>query len=311
MTLTELKYIIAVAKERHFGKAADSCFVSQPTLSIAIKKLEDELGVVIFERGPEISVTDIGKKIIEQAHKIMSEVNDLKALAKQGQNPLVGSLKLAAIYTIAPYLLPYLIPIEQKMTPEMPLVLSEGYTADLLVALKSGELDCAILALPIEDKSLEIIPLYDEAFVAALPAHHPLAHQDVICMDELKNETLLMLGPGHCFRDQVLEYCPENNHYSKLAQDASHTLEGSSLETIRHMVATGLGYTILPLSATYKNKSKLLSYISLKPNKEGFLPKRTVALVCRQSFIRKEAVYALAKAIKKVEIEGLNFFPTT
>ena len=214
MTLTELKYIVAVAREKHFGRAAEACFVAQPTLSVAIKKLEDELGVAIFERGgSEISVTPIGAQIIAQAEHVLEQTSHIKNIANQNKDPLIGVLRVGVIYTIAPYLLPRLIPTLIKRVPQMPLVLQENFTVKLIELLRAGELDAAIMALPFNAQSLMLQALYDEPFMVALPRHHQWAEREVISSGELKTETMLLLGACHCFRDQVLEVCPEMSRF--------------------------------------------------------------------------------------------------
>lgn len=250
MTLTELKYIVAVARERHFGRAAEACFVSQPTLSVAIKKLEDELGVQIFERGStEVSITPIGAQIVEQAQRVLEESSAIKEIAKQGKDPLVGPLRLGVIHTIGPYLLPSLVPAMIRSAPKMPLVLQEGLTIKLLESLRLGDIDVAILAEPFPSQGFVTQAVYDEPFVVAVPNQHPWAKRKSIKSTELKDETMLLLGTGHCFRDQVLEVCPELSRYSQASDGIQKTFEGSSLETIRHMVASGIGITVLPWSA--------------------------------------------------------------
>ena len=246
MTLTELKYIVAVARERHFGRAAEACFVSQPTLSVAIKKLEDELNVQIFERGAaEVSVTPLGEQIVAQAQRVLEQTIAIKEIAKQGRDPLAGPLRLGVIYTIGPYLLPALVKQMIETTPQMPLMLQENYTLKLIELLKQGEIDAAIMALPFPESGLMVRPLYDEPFVVALPRSHPWATREQIDAGDLKQETMLLLGTGHCFRDQVLEVCPELSRYSAASDGIQRTFEGSSLETIRHMVAAGIGVTVL------------------------------------------------------------------
>jgi LysR family hydrogen peroxide-inducible transcriptional activator len=208
MTLTELKYIVAVARERHFGKAADACFVSQPTLSVAVKKLEEELDVKLFERSAnEITVTALGEEIVRQAQSVLEQAANIKDIAKRGKDPLAGALKLGVIYTIAPYLLPDLVRQVITHLPQMPLMLQENFTVKLLEMLRTGEIDCAILAEPFPDAGLAVAPLYDEPFFAAVPIHHPLAKLSSVTTEALKNETMLLLGSGHCFRDHVLEVC--------------------------------------------------------------------------------------------------------
>ena len=242
MTLTELKYIVAVAREKHFGRAAEACFVAQPTLSVAIKKLEDELGVAIFERGgTEISVTPVGAQIVTQAERVLEQTSFIRDIAKQNNDPLSGTLRIGVIYTIAPYLLPQLVPTLINNVPQMPLVLQENFTVKLIELLRAGELDAAIMALPFNQQGLMVQPVYDEPFMVALPRHHAWAKRKKINSEELKSETMLLLGAGHCFRDQVLEVCPEMSRFSTGGSGISKTFEGSSLETIRHMVASGIG----------------------------------------------------------------------
>lgn len=313
MTLTELKYIVAVARERHFGRAAEACFVSQPTLSVAIRKLEEELGVVLFERGgTEISVTDVGLRVIAQAQKVLEEAAMVKEIARQGEDPLAGPLRVGIIYTIAPYLLPHLVPKQVEHTPQMPLVLQENYTSRLLELLRQGELDCAIVALPIPDSGLAMEPLYDEPFVVAVPAQHPWAQRERIAPEELKEETMLLLGSGHCFRDQVLEVCPEFARYSASSEGIQRSFEGSSLETIRHMVAAGLGVTVLPASSlnmagtTDGPEGRLLRYIPF----DEPVPDRRVVLIWRKSFPRPAALHALATSIRDCGLPGVEYVPT-
>ena len=219
MTLTELKYIVAVARERHFGKAAEACYVSQPTLSVAVKKLEEELEVKLFERSAnEVTVTHLGEEIVRQAQSVLEQAANIKEIAKRGKDPLTGPLTLGLIYTIGPYLLPDLVRQMIKQTPQMPLMLQENFTVKLLEMLRTGEIDCAILAEPFPDAGLAIAPLYDEPFLAAVPSNHALAARSSVSSDELKNETLLLLGSGHCFRDHVLEVCPEFARFSANAE---------------------------------------------------------------------------------------------
>ncbi|HJD44676.1 MAG TPA: LysR family transcriptional regulator [Candidatus Paenalcaligenes intestinipullorum] len=306
MTLTELKYIVAVARERHFGRAAEACFVSQPTLSVAIKKLEEELGVVIFERGgAEIGVTPIGLRIIEQAQKVLEEGANLREIARQGHDPLEGPLRVGVIYTVAPYLLPKLVPEQIKLTPQMPLLLQEDFTVRLVELLRQGEIDCAVVALPIPDSSFSVRELYDEPFIVAIPASHHWHNRATINSAELKNETMLLLGAGHCFRDQVLGVCPELSRFSASSEGIQRTFEGSSLETIRHMVATGIGVTVLPASSlsTPGQDHSLLRYLPF----EAPVPDRRIALIWRKSFPRIAAINALTRAILNCKLENVQF----
>ena len=305
MTLTELKYIVAVARERHFGRAAEACYVSQPTLSVAIRKLEDELGVTLFERGgTEVAVTPIGERIVAQAQKVLEESASIKEIARQGHDPLAGPLRVGVIHTIGPYLLPKLVPAQIARTPQMPLVLQENFTLRLVELLRQGEIDCAIMALPLPEAGLVTQPLYDEPFVVAVPRQHPWANRESIDSSDLKDETMLLLGSGHCFRDQVLEVCPELSRFSAASDGIQRTFEGSSLETIRHMVAAGIGITLLPVSAlpVVKDKNALLRYVPLAaPGAD-----RRVVLAWRRSFTRYEAVAALRNAIYACPLPGVT-----
>ena len=314
MTLTELKYIVAVARERHFGKAAEACFVSQPTLSVAIKKLEDELEVKLFERSAgEVTVTPLGEQIVQQAQSVLDQAASIKEIAKRGKDPLSGPLNLGVIYTIGPYLLPDLVRQNIARTPQMPLVLQENFTAKLLEMLRSGEIDCAIMAEPFPDTGLAMAGLYDEPFMAAVPAHHPLASKESVTSDELKKETMLLLGTGHCFRDHVLEVCPEFARFSSNAEGIRKSFEGSSLETIKHMVASGMGVTLVPrlsvpkeaFAARPKRRSDDQAFVRYIPF-DGDPPTRRVVLAWRRSFTRYEAIAALRNAIYACELPGVK-----
>ncbi|MFM0321771.1 hydrogen peroxide-inducible genes activator [Caballeronia glebae] len=310
MTLTELKYIVAVARERHFGRAAEACFVSQPTLSVAIKKLEDELNVQIFERGTsEVSVTPIGEQIVTQAQRVLEQTLAIKEIAKQGKDPLVGPLRLGVIYTIGPYLLPTLVKQMIKAVPQMPLMLQENFTLKLIELLKQGEIDVAIMALPFPETGLMVRALYDEPFVVAMPSGHAWENRAKIDPDDLKQETMLLLGSGHCFRDHVLGVCPELMRFSQNADGIQKTFEGSSLETIRHMVASGVGITVLPRMSVSEVKphaggidSGLLSYVAF----DEPVPDRRVVLAWRKSFTRMPAIDAISEAIANCDLPGVR-----
>jgi LysR family hydrogen peroxide-inducible transcriptional activator len=307
MTLTELRYIVAVARERHFGRAAEACFVSQPTLSVAVKKLEEELDVKLFERGSaEISVTPLGDEIIRQAQAVLEQANAIKEIAKRGKDPLAVALRLCVIYTIGPYLLPDLVRTAIANIPQMPLMLQENFTVKLLEMLRAGELDCAILAEPFMDTNLAIAPLYDEPFMVAVPASHPLAQRERISAEELKRETMLLLGAGHCFRDHVLEVCPEYARFSSNAEGIRKSFEGSSLETIKHMVAAGMGVTVVPSLSVPREPHPHLRYIPF----EDPVPTRRVVLAWRRSFTRYEAIAALRNAIYDCPLEGVTRLST-
>ena len=319
MTLTELKYIVAVAREKHFGRAAEACFVSQPTLSVAIKKLEDELEIKLFERNAsEVALTPLGEEIVRQAQGVLEQAAGIKEIAQRGKDPLAGPLRLGVIYTIGPYLLPDLVRRAIQTTPQMPLMLQENFTVKLLEMLRTGEIDCAILAEPFPDTGLAMAPLYDEPFMAALPSTHALASKSQISARELKSETMLLLGTGHCFRDHVLEVCPEFARFASDAEGIRKSFEGSSLETIKHMVAAGMGVTLVPrlsvppqaLEAAKPKRSRAQSeqqFVRYLPIVDGddSPPVRRVVLAWRRSFTRYEAIAALRNAVYACPLPGV------
>jgi len=303
MTLTELKYIVAVARERHFGRAAEACHVSQPTLSVAVKKLEEELDVKIFERGAsEVSTTPLGEQIVRQAQQVIEQAAAIREIAKTGKDPVSGPLRLGVIYTVGPYLLPDLVRQAIERVPQMPLVLQENFTARLLDMLRTGELDCAILAEPFPDTGLAVAPLYDEPFLAAVPRKHPIAARPSISAEELKNETMLLLGTGHCFRDHVLEVCPEYARFATGAEGIRKSFEGSSLETIKHMVASGMGITVVPRLSVPAEPQPHVAYV---PFSEP-VPSRRIVLAWRRTFPRYEAIAALRNCVYACALEGVR-----
>ncbi|MBX3654049.1 MAG: LysR family transcriptional regulator [Ramlibacter sp.] len=317
MTLTELKYIVAVAREKHFGKAAEACFVSQPTLSVAIKKLEDELEVKLFERSAnEVTVTPLGEEIVRQAQSVLEQAASIKEIAKRGKDPLAGPLRLGIIYTIGPYLLPDLVRQAIARTPQMPLMLQENFTVKLLEMLRTGEIDCAIMAEPFPDTGLATAALYDEPFMAAVPSTHALASHPSVTAEVLKKETMLLLGNGHCFRDHVLEVCPEFARFSSDAEGIRKSFEGSSLETIKHMVAAGMGVTLVPRLSVprealdpkrrKKDEDAFVKYLPITDEHGGGPPMRRVVLAWRRSFTRYEAIAALRNAVYACELPGVT-----
>ena len=303
MTLTELRYIVAVAQERHFGRAAQRCFVSQPTLSIAIKKLEEELSVSLFDRSSnEVKPTETGERIITQAHRVLEEADRIKHLAASEQNELAGVFKLGLIFTVAPYLLPRLILSLRKLAPDMPLMLEEHYTANLTDSLKKGELDAIVVAEPFQEPGIITEPLYDEPFFVIVPKGHEFEELDAVSVQQLTEQQVLLLSEGNCMRDQVLESC------SKLASrqrilGLANTLQGSSINTIRHMVASGLGISVLPSSALTDNDHLLFSIIPFEPP----VPSRRIVLASRRNFVRPQALQALRQAILKSQLTGVRF----
>jgi LysR family hydrogen peroxide-inducible transcriptional activator len=289
MTLNELRYIVAVAQEKNFGRAAQRCFISQPALSVAIQKLEEELQTQLFERGKsEITVTPVGERIVEQAHKVLEEAAQIRDIAEAGRNQLAGRFRLGAIYTVAPYLLPDLVPVLNALAPDMPLEIEENVTEQLETALKTGRIDAAIIALPFAPRGIATEFLYEEPFQVVVPQRHPWAKRKTIEPSELAGEHAILLNVGHCFRDQVLESCPELNR-----GDASVT-RSNSLETIRNMVASGLGVSVLPRDAlTPKYHSRLVVPVPFaKP-----VPSRRIALAYRKSFPRPAAIAAIREAV--------------
>ena len=301
MTLNELRYIVSVARERHFGRAAESCFVSQPTLSVAVKKLEDELGVSLFERGQgEVSVTPVGDQVVAQAQLVLEEASSIKQIALQGKDQLAAPLRIGAIYTVGPYLLPHLIPILADKAPKMPLIVEENYTSVLSEKLKQGDVDVIIISLPFAEAGVAVAPLYDEPFVVLLPSAHPWNQEERVNLTHLNGENVLLLGAGHCFRDQVLRVCPECLKSSSSEGGMQQNLEGGSLETIRYMVASGMGITVLPCSAAGADRfsQRLVSIRRF----EGEAPTRRVALAWRKSFPRPDAVEAIRQSILSCQL---------
>jgi LysR family hydrogen peroxide-inducible transcriptional activator len=289
MTLNELRYVVAVAHERSFGRAAVKCFVSQPALSVAIQKLEEELGAVLFERGKtEVTVTPVGASVVEQAQRVLEEATRLRDIAKAGSDPLAGPLRLGVIYTVAPYLLPDLVSALRLRAPDMPLDIEENLTENLEASLKTGRIDVAILALPFAPAGIVTEFLYEEPFEVVVPHNHRWAARESIDPGELATEHAILLNVGHCFRDQVLGACPELNH------SGAQIARTSSLETVRNMVASGLGISILPRDAlTPKYANQLVTAIPFsKP-----VPTRRIALAYRKSFPRPAAIKAVRDAV--------------
>ena len=297
MTLSELKFIVAVAHEKNFRKAADKCFVSQPALSLAIKKLEEELGLILFERSrSDVTVTNVGQSIINQAIVVLDEAAKIKELAKLGDSHLSQTFKLGLIYSIAPYLLPLIIPQLRQAAPDMPLEIEENITNNLQDKLKKGIIDAAVIALPFDVPSIETIELYDEEFVAVVPSNHAWSSKKRISSKELSSEKVLLLDNTHCFSSQVQEACPGLSKKSEIQV-------GNSLETIRNMVASNLGISVLPKSAVaLKHHNPLVNVISF----EKPVPFRRVALAFRKSSVKKDAIEQIAQVIKGVDLETFN-----
>lgn len=297
MTLIELKFVMAVAQERNFRRAAEKCFVTQPALSLGIKKLEQELNVMIFERSrSDVTPTEIGVKIIEQASRVLEEAGRIKQLAELGKNQLKGALKLGMIHSVGPYLLPEIIPILRQTAPDMPLEVEENLTANLEAQLRNGVIDVAIIALPFDVPGLQYKALYDEEFDVVVPSDHHWARRKQINPEELSDEKVLLLNSGHCFSNQVTQACPELSRKGEV-------LQGNSLETIRNMVASNLGITVLPSSATaerYNNPLiKVIPFTSPAPT-------RRIAIAWRKSFVRVETVEIIVDAIKAIDSDYMK-----
>ena len=298
MTLTELQYIVAVAQERHFGRASARCFITQPALSLAIQKLEGELGVAIFERRKnDVKPTPVGEKIVEQAQRVLEGADRIKQIAAQGKDQLVGPFRLGVIATVGPYILPNLVSVLHKRAPAMPLKIEENLTPNLTAMLKNGKLDAIIIALPFDEPGIATHPLYEEVFKLVVPVGHSWASRKSVDSRKLGGEKVILPHAGHCFRMQVLEACPE------LSRSDTEEMQGNSLETIRQMVASGLGITVFPCSALtpkYHNK-RLTALPFAKP-----VPSRQIGLAWRKGFARPDALKAIADSIRALKIPGLQ-----
>jgi LysR family hydrogen peroxide-inducible transcriptional activator len=282
MNLRDLKYLVSVAKHLHFGKASEECFVSQPALSMQLQKLEAELGVQLLERtNKSVVVTEIGKEIVQRAKQIIQEADTLKEIAQTHQDPLGGVFKLGAFPTIAPYFLPSFVQQTSKKLPTLKLLLTEEKTEDLLKKLKQGDLDAAILALPVEDDALESQLLFEDTFLLAVPKGHKLAEKKQVTHADISGKELLLLEEGHCLRSQALEVC------SLMGAGESGSFRATSLETLRQMVISGVGITLIPTIA--KRDDDNIVYIPFKQPQ----PMRQIALVWRKSSARKEVINAL------------------
>jgi LysR family hydrogen peroxide-inducible transcriptional activator len=296
MTLTDLRYLVALARERHFGRAAERCHVSQPTLSIAVKKVEDELGLALFERHRhEVLVTPGGESIIRQAQRVLEEMDVLNASARAARNQFADPLKLGAIFTTAPDLFPPLVRALKAGGSGLMLYLEENYTQVLAARLAGGELDAIIVAAPFEAPETQVEPLYREDFLLLLPEDHEWSRKKSISTRELQASELLLLGEGHCFRDQVLEACPH------LASGPATGLgPASSLHTLRHMVASGLGLTLAPASAVPALTEG--GDVIARPLTPA--PSREIVLAWRRRFPRPQAIKALLQGLRALKLPG-------
>lgn len=293
MNLRDLKYLVALADLRHFGKAADACFVSQPTLSTQIRKLEEELGVVLVERAPrKVMLTAAGQDVVQRARRIVADVDEMKEAARRSRDPESGALRLGVFPTLGPYLLPHVVPQLRERFPQLELLLTEEKSDVLLQRLREGRLDAALLALPLHDDQLHAEFLFEEPFLLAAPAGHPLAKQKSLSMDALGEETLLLLEDGHCLRDQALDVCRLAG-----AQEKSG-FRATSLETLRQMVAAGVGVTLLP-ALSVQAPIVQPAGIRLVPFRKP-APSRRIALVWRKSSALDGFLRGVADAIGRL-----------
>ncbi len=292
MNLRDLKYLVAVAEHRHFGRAAEACFVSQPTLSTQLKKLEETLGVTLIERSNrQVMLAAEGEKIVEQAQRILAEVNILTAMSEQIREPMGGELRLGVIPTIAPYLLPKILGPIGEDYPKLRMNLTEGQTAQILRMLKQGDLDAVILALPLNEDNVEEFELYDEPFLLAVSSDHSKATQSIADAEALEGENVLLLEDGHCLRDQALSICQANGGVESSAYSAA------SLETLRGLVAAGLGVTLMPAMAVQSSMASdsKVSYIPLSDRALS----RKVGLCWRKSSTRGELLNKFSLSLGK------------
>lgn len=303
MTLTELRYIVAVAQDRHFGRAAERCCVTQPALSLAIQKLEQNLGATIFERQKNrVELTPLGEQIVRQAQRVLEEAEHITLIAAKGKDQLVGPFKLGVIATVGPYVLPELIPLLHTRAPAMPLEIEENLTVNLNRMLLTGALDALIIAMPHDEPGVITRPLYEEPFKVVVPVTHPWAKKKRIEVDRLGTEKVILPHAGHCFRRQVLDQCPD------ISRSDREGVQGNSLETIRQMVASGLGITVLPCSAlTSKHQHKRLATVAFADP----VPERQIGLAWRKGFARPQALDALAETVRRLKIPGLEMHKGT
>jgi LysR family hydrogen peroxide-inducible transcriptional activator len=291
MNLRDLRYLVALADERHFGKAAERCFVSQPTLSAQVRKLEEYLGVPLVERQPKrVALTPTGEKVVRRARTLLQEADAIVDLARTDRDPLAGALKLALIPTVGPYLLPHVVGRLRKELPRLKLMLYEYQTEPLLQKLRAGDIDLGIVALPVVLDGLEAAELYDEPFMLAVPAAHALADVERVKLDDLRGETLLLLEDGHCLRDQALEVC------SRIRVNEAQDYRATSLETLRQMVAAGHGVTLLPELAA-ETPVGTARGLRIKPFTRP-APSRTLGAVWRKSTTRGPAIEGIVAAVR-------------
>lgn len=288
MNLRDLKYLVAVAEHAHFGRAAKACFVSQPTLSMQLKKLEDTLGVTLIERSKkQVILTPTGLVIADKAKEILAQTNQLITLAKENRDPLGGELRLGAFPTLAPYLFPLIVPKINATLPNLKLLLIEEKTATLLQQLQDGKLDAALIALPVEERGIVATSVFSEAFLLAVPKAHALANKPSVSSQDIQNQPILLLDEGHCLRDQALALC------HRIGAKETDNFRATSLETLRQMVKSGVAVTLIPKLAI-KEKEEGIIYIPFADQ----LFMREIALCTRAAFPRKQLIERLATLIQ-------------
>lgn len=289
MNLRDLKYLTAIAEHQHFGKAADACFVSQPTLSMQIKKLEETLGVTLIERtNKSVLFTEIGNAIVAQAQQVLHQAESLKEMARLASNPFSGTLHMGIIPTLAPYLCPRIVPQLAEQFPDLTLCLVEEKTESLMQKLAQGKVDAAILALPLEEDGFITETLFEEKFLLATPLNHPLSKRKKITLSDLENESLLLLDDGHCFRDQALAVCQRVN------ATESTQFKATSLETLRYMVASHAGITLMPALSCRENDG--VCYREF----HGVQPSRTIGIAWRQASAKKMLLQHIASTFPQL-----------
>ncbi len=289
MNIKDLKYLVALAEHEHFGNAANACFVSQPALSMQIKKLEETLGVKLLERtNKSVLLTDHGVIIAERAQQILNQVEEVREIAKSAKDPYSGELRIGVFPTLAPYLLPLIIPQLSKTYPKLSLYLIEAQTTVLIEKLKQGKLHAAILSPPITEKNLSVTLLFEEEFLLAASITHPLAKLKTIKQHDLENKNLLLLEEGHCLREQALTLC------HRMRAKEAQNFKGTSLETLRHMVSADVGITLMPKLAC--TSSNTLSYIPFNQPK----PVRTIGICWRATTAKQVLLEDMAEKIKSI-----------
>ncbi len=295
MNIRDLKYLVALIDHQHFGKAADACFVSQPALSMQIKKLEEHLGVQLLERtNKSVMFTDVGEVLAERARLVLSQVDEMKELARHSADPYGGELRLGIFPTLAPYLLPHISPQLAKKFPRLSLYLLEEQTASLMEKVMQGKIDAAILALPVSEKSLTAVPLFKEAFKLAVPKHHILAKRKYIQQDDLSDLPLLLLEEGHCLREQALTLC------HRVQAKENQNFRATSLETLRHMVAAGIGATLMP-SLSCQTSGQVVYVPFKKP-----APMRSIGMVWRATTAKRQMLEEMAEQIGSIMAKRLQ-----